>query len=105
MTTLDRVDRGGRAASLLSSMAGALALVAVSALVVGWFWSSSRGDWQAILLWTYWLATPLLCGISLVLAHPSASAGWRGLKRVNLSLLGLWVAVSLYALLLPFLSR
>jgi hypothetical protein len=56
-------------------------------------------------LWTYWLATPLLCGISLALSPSNASAGWGGLKRVNLSLLGLWVAVSLYALLFPFLSR
>ena len=86
-------------------MAGALALVAVGALVVGWFWPSSRGDWQAVVLWTYWLATPVLCGISLALAHSSTSAGWGGPKRVNLSLLGLWVAASLYALLFPFLSR
>jgi hypothetical protein len=105
LTILESVDRSGRAASLLSIMASALALVAVSARVVGWLWSTSRGDWQAVLLSTYWLATPFLCGISLALTHPSGSAGGRGLKRVNRSLLGLWGAVSLYALLFPFLSR
>lgn len=101
MTTLDtRVDRGPRPAVLLTSIAGALAVGAAGALVVGWFWAGSRGDWQAVVIWSYWLATPFLCGISLAIA-----GGWGSLKRANLSLLGLWVAVSLFAFFIPFLAR
>jgi hypothetical protein len=95
-----RVDRGARPAVLLSSMAGALAVGAAGALLVGWFWSGSRGDWQAFVLWGYWLGTPFLCGVSLAIA-----AGWPSLKRANLTLLGLWGAVSLFVLLIPFLPR
>lgn len=98
----------GAAAISLTFAAAALALGALATLVVGWFWAPSRGDWQAVVLWSYWWGTPALNALFLLVAKCSRAGGfgWRPsvLKRMNLGLLGLWVAVSLFALVLPFLA-
>ena len=84
---------------LLASTALALAFGAIGAMVIGWFWAHSRGDWQAYLLWSYWGATPFVSGVSLAVAKRH-----RLLRLINVSLLSLWGAVSLVVLVLPFLG-
>src|SRR5690349_16925994 len=92
-------QRQVRPAALLSSISVVLALAASLALLIGWVWAHSRGDWQAIVLWGYWLGTPLLTGISLFAARHQLH-----LKRINLALLGLWGAVSIVLLTIPILQ-
>ena len=87
-----------RSAALLALAASVLALGAATAVVVGWIWAPTRGDWQAVVFWTYWCATPFLVFLSFAVARQHVL-----LKRVNLSLFGLWATVSLLLLLLPFL--
>lgn len=88
-----------RAAALLATVSAALLGAALAALIIGWFWVGSRGDWQAIALWGYWLGAPVLSATSIATAR-----GNMRLKRVNWALLGVWIAASLLALLLPFLG-
>jgi len=99
LNTLDSPDhRGLRAATLLSITSGTLAVGAAVALLVGWFWAGTRGDWQAFVLWGYWFTTPFLCGLSLAIARRRII-----LKRVNFSLLILWGFMSFLVLVIPLL--
>ena len=88
----------GRAATLLALVSAGLLVGALAASIIGWFWVETRGDWQAMALWGYWLGAPALSGISI-----ATSGGHRRLKRLNWSLLGVWAAASLWMLILPFL--
>jgi hypothetical protein len=93
-----RALRAVRPAALLSSLSVVLALAALAALLIGWFWVQGRGDWQARVLWAYWLGTPLLTGASLFMARHEMH-----LKRFNLTLLGVWAAASISLLAVPLL--
>jgi hypothetical protein len=85
-------------ATLLAIASVALSMGAAAALLIGWFWARTRGDWQAIVLWSYWFGTPVLSSLSL-----GVSRRHRLVKRANVSLLGIWFGVSLFALILPLL--
>lgn len=91
--------RGAVPSTLLTIASGALGLGAVIAVAVGWFWARSRGDWQAVALWAYWCGAPLLSGLSIAFARRH-----RMLRRANWGLLGIWVAVSVFVLVLPFIG-
>lgn len=86
-----------RVAALLAAASAALLAAALAAVLVGWFWARTRGDWQAVALWSYWLAVPGLSAISIATGRGSAP-----LRRLNGVLLGTWLAASLVTLLLPF---
>ena len=91
---------------MLVLAAGLLALVALAALLVGWVWVQSRGDWQAFALWSYWAGTPVLCGLSLrrvrSLTVPKSPRDV-ALKGLTLLLLALWGALSGLVLIWPVL--
>jgi hypothetical protein len=90
---------GARSATLLAALSVALLGGAIAALLIGWFWAGTRGDWQAIALWSYWFGAPVLSAISIAIAR-----GNQRLKRANWALLGVWIAASVLTLILPFLS-
>jgi hypothetical protein len=92
-------ERAPRLAVMLSATSGILTVAAALALVLGWFWVVARGNWQAYVLWSYLLATPLLSGVALAIAKQ-----WRLVQRLNLSLLGIWGSLALAFLVVPFLA-
>jgi hypothetical protein len=92
-------ERAPRLAVVLSTTSGILTVAAALALVLGWFWVVARGNWQAYVLWSYLFATPLLSGVSLAITKK-----WRVVKRLNLSLLGIWGSLALALLVVPFLA-
>lgn len=88
-----------RAAALLTTMSATLLAGALAALLIGWFWTGTRGNWQAIALWSYWLGAPVLSAISITVGRRNVV-----LRRLNWALIDAWIAASLLTLLLPFLG-
>ena len=87
-----------RVAALLAAASAALLAGALAAVVLGWFWAGTRGDWQAVALWSYWLGAPGMSAISIATGRGNVP-----LRRLNWALLGTWMAASLATLLLPLL--
>lgn len=88
-----------RAAALLASASAALLAGALAAILVGWFWAGTRGNWQAVALWSYWFGAPPLSAMSIFVGRGNVL-----LRRLNWALLATWIAGSLLTLLLPFLG-
>jgi hypothetical protein len=72
-----------------------------TALLIGGFWARAHGDWQAIVLWIYWVGTPALSSLSLRISQRRH----RLRKSANVSLPGLWLGASLLVLILPSLQQ
>jgi len=97
----DRGVRSGHAqtslaARRLTRFSASLTVAALITTLLGALWGASRGDWQAIVLWAYWLGSPLASGLAF--AFPPQNTATR---RTNVALLALWLMLSLALLLLP----
>jgi hypothetical protein len=88
-----------RAAAVLATVSAALLAGALVALLIGWFWAGTRGDWQAIALWNYWFGAPVLSAVSIATGRGNVP-----LRRLNWALIGTWIAASALTLMLPFLG-
>lgn len=110
-----------RLATALTGLSALLASSAIGTVAVGWFWPSARGDWQAVLVWAYWLGAPVSSVSALALAGREQGRGAPGPERrprgaatvldgqrrgasarLNAALLVLWGALSLLLGILPF---
>ena len=90
-------DAASPVARSLTRISAALTIAALTSTLISAFWVGSRGDWQAIVHWAYWLGAPLASGLSF--AFPPSN---KSTQRSNVALLALWFVISLALLLLPF---